>query len=375
MKNNIFKGIFAFLFALLSITSCSDREIITINTQSAPMLMDLSTENIFLDKNFPDNPALNVTWETAKYSVPTAVTYRIEVSSENTFAAPYVMGTVANSGRTVTFTTAQMNKAAQTIGLVKDVQGTMFVRVTSYLGNGENLSSKSNISSLKVTPYELEYPNFYLVGGATAIGWSAVDAQLLYKTSNKSIIYSYLENNQPFRFLGQQNWDPLNYSIDLAGTRDNSKYFKQVSSNISQDNDENMKFTGTTGIYKITINAATGVQSLDASASPIAGFDFANLYLVGTINGWDASTAVAMTQVSAGVFEHTTTLANATELKILGQRAWGDLEWGNILKDNNGNSGFLGPKGDNGNIMFEGGGSSCKITVNLKAGTYKIVKL
>lgn len=374
MKNNIFKGVFLLLISLLGIISCSDREIVTIDNQSAPILMDVSKESVFLDKNFPDNPAFNVTWDVAKYTVPVQITYRIEVSADNKFTKPFVLGTVGNSARTATFTNAQMNTAAQTIGLVKDVAGTMYMRVSSYLGNGESLTSTSNVSMIKITPYELEYPTFYLVGGASYVGWNAVDAQVLYKSSSKSIIYTYLEGGQPFRFLGQKNWDPTNYSIDLSGTRENYRYFKQVSSNLIQDGDENMKFTGTTGIYKITINAATGVQSLDVSASPIPEFDYSQIYIVGSINGWDAATAPAMTKVSPGVYEYTVKLESASEFKFLGQNAWGDIEWGNIMKDNTGNSGFLGPKGDSGNIKFAGDGSNYKITVNLKAGTYTIAK-
>lgn len=374
MKNNIFKGVFLLLISLLGIISCSDREIVTIDNQSAPILMDVSKESVFLDKNFPDNPAFNVTWDVAKYTVPVQITYRIEVSADNKFTKPFVLGTVGNSARTATFTNAQMNTAAQTIGLVKDIAGTMYMRVSSYLGNGESLTSTSNVSMIKITPYELEYPTFYLVGAASYVGWNSVDAQVLYKSSSKSMIYTYLEEGQPFRFLGQQNWNPINYSIDLAGTRDNYRYFKQVSSNLVQDGDENMKFTGTTGIYKITINAASGVQSLDVSASSIPTFDYSKIYIVGTINGWDAATAPAMTKVSPGVYEYTVKLESASEFKFLGQNAWGDIEWGNIMKDNTGNSGFLGPKGDNGNIKFAGDGSNYKITVNLKAGTYTIAK-
>ncbi len=374
MKNNIFKGVFLLLISLLGIISCSDREIVTIDNQSAPILMDVSKESVFLDKNFPDNPAFNVTWDVAKYTVPVQITYRIQVSADNKFTKPITLGTVASSGRTATYTNAQMNTAAQAIGLVKDVQGTMYIRVSSYLGNGESLTATSNISMIKITPYELEYPTFYIVGAASYVGWDSGKAQILYKSSNKSIIYTYLENNQPFRFLGQQAWNDLNYSIDQSGTRDNYKYFKQVSSNLIQDGDENMKFTGTTGIYKITINAATGVQSLDVSASAVPTFDFAQIYMVGTINGWDAASAPAMTKVSAGVYEYVAKLDSASEFKFLGQKSFGDLEWGNIMKDNNGNSGFLGPKGDNGNVKFVGDGSNYKITVNLKAGTYTIVK-
>lgn len=89
MKNNIFKGVFLLLISLLGIISCSDREIVTIDNQSAPILMDVSKESVFLDKNFPDNPAFNVTWDVAKYTVPVQITYRIEVSADNKFTKPF----------------------------------------------------------------------------------------------------------------------------------------------------------------------------------------------------------------------------------------------------------------------------------------------
>lgn len=372
MKNNIFKGVFLFLLSLLSIISCNDRELVTAENQSAPILMDVSKETVFLDKHFPDNPAFNVTWDASKYTVPVQVTYKIEVSADSKFTKPFLLGTVANSARTATFTNAQMNTAAQSIGLVKDVQGTMYIRVSSYLGNSESLLTASNVSMIKITPYELEYPTFYLVGAASYVGWNAGNAQVLYKSSNKSIIYTYLEDGQPFRFLGQKNWDPTNYSLDLSGTKDTYKYFKQVSSNLTQDGEENMKFSGTTGIYKITIDAATGVQSLDVSPSAITTFDFPEIYLVGSVNGWDPANALTMTKTAPGIYEITTKLDDNSEFKFIGQKSWGDLDWGNIMKDNAGNSGFLGPKGDNGNIKFNGGGTNHKITVNIKAGIYTI---
>lgn len=380
MKNNIFKGVFLLLISLLGIISCSDREIVTIDNQSAPILMDVSKESVFLDKNFPDNPAFNVTWDVAKYTVPVQITYRIQVSADNKFTKPITLGTVASSGRTATYTNAQMNTAAQAIGLVKDVQGTMYIRVSSYLGNGESLTATSNVSMIKITPYELEYPTFYLVGAASYVGWNDVNSQVLYKSGSKSIIYTYLGtgtgNTDAFRFLGQKKWDGINYSLNVSGVRETYRYFNQSSSNIidDPDNDENMKLSSASGIYKITIDAATGVQSLDVSASAIPTFDFAQIYMVGSINGWDAASAPTMTKVSTGVYEYVAKLDSASEFKFLGQKSFGDLEWGNIMKDNHGNSGFLGPKGDNGNVKFVGDGSNYKITVNLKAGTYTIVK-
>lgn len=368
--NHIINAIFAFLI-FLGLSSCDDRELIQVENSAAPIVMNLSAERIFLDQNFPDNPALNVTWTQAAYTVPVEVNYKIEASTTADFKTPYTLGTVSQSVRTATYTVNQLNTAAQTIGLPQDVEGKMYIRVISSLGANQ-MSAISNVTSVMVTPYALEYPTFYLVGAASYVGWNSGVAQELYKKDNKSYIYTYMQPEN-FRFLGQQAWSPVNYSIDTPSTNAENRYFKQTSTNIVFGDQENMKFTDPAGIYMLEINADGSVQSLTATKSPL-GYDYSNLYIVGTVNGWNAGSALQMTKVSEGVFEYTTALADATEIKFLGQQDWGALEWGNILKDNDGNSGFLGPKGDNSNIKFNGGGSTYKITVNLKAGTYTLAK-
>ena len=369
MKNKYIINAFAALLLMIGLTSCDNRELVQVDNSAAPIAMDLSAEHIFLDKNYPDNPALNVSWTQAAYTVPVEVNYKIEASKDKDFKTPYVLGTVAQSLRTATYTVSQLNTAAQTIGLTKNIEGKMFLRVISALGANQ-IKAVSNVTTVNVTPYALEYPNFFLVGAASYVGWNSGVAQALYKKDNFSYIYSFL-TPEGFRFLGQQAWSPINYSIDNPGTDAASRYFKQTSANIAFSDRENMKFTGAAGIYKIEINADGAVQSLNATASPI-GFEYPNLYVVGSLNGWNAANAIPMTRKSEGVFELTTTLGANTEMKFLGQQAFASLEWGNILKNNNGNSGFLGPKEDNSNIVFNGNGGSYKITVNLKAGTYTI---
>lgn len=375
MKKNIIKNIFFALVALFSLAACEDRELITIDNQSNPILLDFSAERVVLDKNFPNNPAFTVSWKAASYTVPTEIRYKIEVSATENFATKYVLGNVAESIRTATFTAEQMNKAAEAIGLAPNVSARMYIRVSAFVGaTSQNLIAESNKTYVMVTPYVLEFPNFYIVGAASYLGWDSSKAQLFYKSGSQSIMYTYLENNAAFRFLGQQDWNPINYSMDRDGTRANYRYFKQLSSNLEQDGDENMKFTGATGIYKVVINAATGVQSLNVTPASITNFDFPNMYLVGSVNGWDAANATAMTKVAAGVYELTLNLPNDAEFKFIGQRSWGDLEWGNIALDTTGRSGYLAPRGDNGNIKFAGGGNSYKVTVNIKAGIYSIVR-
>jgi len=373
MKTNIINKItFAFI-AILGLLSCDDREIITVDNTSNPIVMDLSTNNLFLDQNFPDNPAITISWKAAGYSVPTSVSYSIEVSKDEKFTTPSELGIVTESNRAVTYTVSQMNTAAQGIGLVANVPAKMYIRVKSYLGN-KSLPSLSNVTSLMITPYKLVYPDFYLVGAASYVGWTASNAQLLYKVDNKSTIYTYLEKDQNFRFLGQKDWNPINYSIDDSGTDAANKYFKSTSSNIVFGDHENMKFTGDTGIYKVVIDADKNTKSLNATLSSIPGFDIPQVYLVGNVagNGWSAENAISMTKTGTGVFEYSTTLPADAEFKFLGQKSFGDLDWGNI--QGAGNTGFLGPKGDNGNIKFVGDGGTYKITVNIKAGIYTVVK-
>lgn len=79
-----------------------------------------------------------------------------------------------------------------------------------------------------------------------------------------------------------------------------------------------------------------------------------------------------MTKKEDGVFEIEQTLEDDVAFKIIGHKDWGDSDWGNLFAE--GNTGFLGPKGSNGNITFSEGGKIYIITVNLKQGVYTIVE-
>ena len=81
-----------------------------------------------------------------------------------------------------------------------------------------------------------------------------------------------------------------------------------------------------------------------------------------------------MTKTAEGVFETTVVLQPGAEFKFFGQKSWSGKQWGNFTKDVAGDTRYLAPK-DNSNIKFNGDGSSnYKITVNVKAGTYSVVK-
>ena len=134
-----------------------------------------------------------------------------------------------------------------------------------------------------------------------------------------------------------------------------------------------MKFYGETGVYKVSINITDQSLTIEETTGD---YKPEHIYLVGDgVSGtpkWKIENPVEMTKTAEGVFETTVVLQPGAEFKFFGQKSWSGKEWGNFGKE--GNSGYLAPK-QNGNIKFNGDGSSnYKITVNVKAGTYSVVK-
>lgn len=221
--------------------------------------------------------------------------------------------------------------------------------------------------------------NFYLVGAASVAGWNSADPVNTYMNNNLRTVYTYLEGNQSFRFLGQQAWAPLNYSMDTAIIRADYRYFTSIPSNNviteSWDN-ENMKLIGNSGYYKVEVN--TNGKTLTISAQPaIFNNNFQELYLTGNFQNWDPSTAIAIPADPSGVGKYKTSIGlhDGAEFKILGQKSWGSIEYGNIGLNNVGFSGFLGYYGDNSNFKINGGGYLHTIEIDLKRGTIKITNL
>lgn len=339
---------------------------ITPYPAEGPVITNPKGGNTFvLDQTNASGVVTTVTWDDyATY--PVDVTYTVEIRKVGSTAWTPA-GSVVNA-RSIDWVTSDFNEALASAGLVPNVAQEVEVRVTSStVSAGGTLVKASEPVTITVTPYIAQYLDFYLVGGGTAVGWNAGGAQKLLQTNNISEIYMYLEQNGDFRFLGQQDWNPLNYSLNTDGIRPEYKYFNTWPETVVRSGDENMKFTGASGIYKITIDQNTRALNIEPSAIPTVP---AQVYLVGSINGWDAAAAIPMDKISDGLFEYVTQLPDNAEFKFIGQQSWGDLEWANIHTA--GNSGYLGPKGDNNNIQFSGGGNFYKITVDIKRGIFKI---
>lgn len=366
---HLFK-ILTLVFLGLLFTSCEKDEDIAILGEGTTPTLKADKTAVVLLKDDEADPAVKFDWTNPQFQTQVAFKNTLQFAKAGTDFQGAGESILKSNDLNVTYTVAELNKLALDTGLIPGVATPVEVRMKSEVGN---IVLYSNTINLTVTAYLTAFPSFHIVGDASAVGWNAGSAQLLYKKDNFSTIYTYLENGKYFRFLGQQDWNPINYSLDVAGMNDSYKYFKTWSTNLTPSPSENIQFTGATGMYKIVIDADATQKSINVSASPITVWNPANLYIVGTVNGWNAGGAIPMTNLGNGKFEHTIALPAGSEFKFIGQLSWGDLDWGNI--DGDSNTGYLAPKGSNGNIKFDGTGGSYKVSVDLKMGTYKIQPL
>lgn len=366
---NFFKIFIALVIGVFAVSCEKDEDQAVLGEGTKPSLTADATV-LVLEKDHENDKAVKFEWVNPKFNIQVAFNNSLEFAKAGTNFQSVKSVDVSAPDLKVTYTVRDLNKIILDAGFLANVANQIEVRLKSKIGN---ITLYSQPVSMTVTPYLVELPSFYLVGDASAVGWNASTAQLLYKNENFSTIYTYLENGKSFRFLGQQDWNPLNYSMDTAGMNDTYKYFKTWSSNLAAAPAENIQFTGATGMYKVVIDADPAQKSITVSPSAINTWNPASLYMVGTINGWNAGGAIAMTNLGNGKFEHTIALPAGSQFKFLGQQSWGDLDWGNISAD--GNTGYLGPKGSNGNITFDGTGGNYKITVDVKLGVYKIQPL
>ena len=288
MKNNIFKHIFLATTMVLGLVSCEDRELITIDEQTAPIVMDLSAENLILDSNFPGNPALTVKWSEAAYTVPVEVKYDLEISATESFENAQLLTSTAQSKTFAAFTTQEMNEAVKKIGLVPYEAQKMYFRLKSYVGT-DDLLQTSNITSLMITPYlaspTYEYTDLFLIGDATAGGWdnAATNMSLLplLKTSDASkYTFTGLFKVGGFKMIkARGSWD-AQYGLGSPGQ-------------LSTDGGSGNISVTTEGYYKLTVDTAALTYTLEPVDNPTT--TYANISIIGTSTG---GTDIQLTQSS-----------------------------------------------------------------------------
>lgn len=335
MKNNIFKHLFLALTLVLGLTSCEDRDIITIDNVNSPIVMDLSASSLVLDSNFPSNPALTVSWEPATATVPVEMKYKVQISGTEDFAQKIDLATKDKSQTVASFTTQEMNEAAKKIGLVPYEAQNMHFRVISFLGV-DDMMQQSETTSLLVTPYlaspTYDYEDLYLVGDATAGGWDNLADNFnllpLLKTAEAG----------KYTFTGLFKVGGFKM-IKVKGSWDAQVGMGAAEGTLSTDGGSGDIKILTEGYYKLTVD--TGALTYSIEPVTVSSPTYTSISIIGSVNGdWDTDTELTQSTFDPHMWSKAAVSLNGGEFKFRANNAW-DTSWGT-------NSEFFGTATTNG---------------------------
>lgn len=295
---------------------------------------------IILNDTNLNNNALFISWE----ALSTAIgTFNVEAAKTGTdFATSYLMGTTEakNFGLTVD----ELNDfLLDVMGLDPEVASSIDIRISS----NENVSQPVSII---LTPYEVEYTEFYLVGSLT--GWDPPTSLAMTNTGfNTFEITIDLADGDEFKFL------PTNTGWEGDFGKDPNN-----DGSLIQEGESNIGGLSA-GKYKISIDLNTFTYTVEEVVSP------SSLFLVGSIVGWDNTAALELNNSSENVFTLVVDLPSGAEFKFLPTLGSWDGDWGN---DSN-NPGTLIQEGESNLSGYNAG--KYLITVDYNTLTFNLQTL
>ncbi|AXT58813.1 SusF/SusE family outer membrane protein [Aquimarina sp. AD10] len=287
--------IFAFVASLCFNACVEDEEptfVIQPNQSEGPLIVTANS-SVTLNKDLADEQAFTMVWDDAGYNIDTPISYSIEAGAAGTdFATPEQIA--VTTSRFYSWTVAELNGIALTLGLAPDTEASFELRVTSSLGTSGGAALTSNPIALTVTPYNtvVVQKDLFLVGNATAPDWnngseaSQHPNPAIVRDPNNKNLFTYtgkfLGGSNAFKLLeitGQ--WQPQ------WGTNDGSS----LSVNDGTGSDPGTFSVATDGFYTLTVNLDDNTFSIadfDASAAPT----FTTIGIIGdsTPDGWDSDT-------------------------------------------------------------------------------------
>lgn len=200
-----------------------------------------------------------------------------------------------------------------------------------------------------VTAVETDEPVLYMTGAALN-GWNW-DNPIKMTYIKPGVFQATTDfSNETFRFFAQADWGPVSY---------NYPYFESVDLDFenANDGDSNLRYIGTPGSRKITVNL------IDKTV--ILGDPTTSLYMTGAaLNGWNWDNPVEMTMITPGIFEATATFTSGEAFRFFAQADWGPTSF-NYPHFVTVDADFENASDGDSNLKFVGTTGTYKITVNL----------
>jgi hypothetical protein len=113
----------------------------------------------------------------------------------------------------------------------------------------------------KVVDFDaVDEPELFMTGAAVG-GWDWTTNFVTMSFVSYGVFEAETEfiNGEAFRFFAQADWGPTSYNYPYFADGEVDALFENAG-----DGDSNFKFTGTTGMYKVTINLLDFIVTMDA---------------------------------------------------------------------------------------------------------------
>jgi starch-binding outer membrane protein SusE/F len=345
-------------------SSCKDDAVKpTLNsTIAANEFLAPSVSAYVLTIDNASNPMETFKWTVPKFGFNASVTYKLQIDkATGDFANALELASV-NSGKTeAAIKVSDVNEKLLGLGFNPEEPASVKLRVVSTVSDKVN-AVISNVRSITVTPYATSFPPIYGMGAAlNGWGpWPSAAVELQSSSFKKYETIAKFTNGGAFRFFAQTDYNPVSY---------NYPFFTSVDALFinANDGDSNLKFVGTTGYYKVSVDLKAKTVTMLAVAEPV-------LYMMGqALNGWGPwpSAGVKMTYISPGVFETNANFTNsgaASTFRFFAQADWSPDSY-NYPYFTTVDSKFENANDGDKNLRFIGSSGPFKIRVDLNKKT------
>lgn len=346
-----------FTIAAIAFTACeSDIDKVMIKETLSPNTMNsLSATSFVLSIEDAADVFQTFKWSAVDYGFDASVKYTVQIDLKaNNFSAPADVVIVDNDLE-ATVTVGDFNKILLNKGLAAGAVSEIQFRIKTTV-NPNVAPVYSDVKEASVTPYAIIFPPIYMTGAATG-GWNWNLYTYKELRSTQPSIYetiAHFQNNEAFRFFKQADWNPVSY---------NYPYFTTVSNLFvnANDGDQNFKFVGTTGYFKVTVNLNTKTVAMESVPEP-------KMYMTGAaVGGWNWTTDyVQMTWKANGIFQATTDFINNEAFRFFAQADWGPTSYNYPYFDGGSVTALLVNANDGDkNFRFVGTTGNFKITLNM----------
>ena len=354
----------ALLFIAFSCVNEDDGPEFTVTPPSE----DVAFTNTFLDDYLLSaqtsaNIAERLLWNTPSFGAQTSVSFTVEGSSTNLFAAtdPGYFSSGALTENNYAISVANLLTIADALDLDgdptsgKESSGMAYLRVTASVGDATDSNGSSVVSEpqeIKITMVETEgeVPAPMLAVPGQYQGWNPEGAPLIAasaagQTDFEGFIYMDINeaDNQGFKFVegvdGVYKWGNPDW-----GKSDDGVLVIEGESNITVDED---------GLYFIQADTGAGTYSTTLMSLGLIGS--------ATPTGWDSDTDFVY-DAENNVLSLDINLTNGGEYKVRANDGW-DIEFPGQFGPDSDGDGFLDTK--DGNFTHEGATGNYRVTLDV----------